>query len=224
MKSTTSLLSRRIPSPRMLSPTARLLPGILILSSILASPAQATQLVPQNLKQMIQASDLIVTGEVKKLTDGIDHGVPYTEVTLKVKGSIKRDFAANSNYVFRQYGLLKNRKMADGRYLLAAKIEGMPTWKVGENVTAFMNKPALRTGLVTPVGMAQGKFTASGAEVANSFNNRGLFQGMKIDASVLKPGESAMLAKPSGAVQIGLLNGLVKRAVKDRWIENGVMR
>ncbi len=33
-----------------------------------------------------------------------------------------------------------------------------------------------------------------------------------------------MLAKPSGAVQIGLLNGMVKRAVKDRWIENGVMR
>ncbi len=193
-------------------------------AAMIAPPAGASQLVPQNLKQMIKVSDVIVTGEVSKVSDGIDDGVPYTEVTLKVKGSVKRDLAAGSSYSFRQYGLLKARKMADGRYLLPAKIEGMPTWTVGENVTTFLNRPAARTGLVTPVGLAQGKFTAGGAKSANSFNNRGLFKDMKVDAHVLRPVEAAMLASKGGPVETGVMLQLVKRAVKEQWIAKGVMR
>lgn len=195
------------------------------LAVLLAPCAQASQLVPQNLKQMIQVSDLIVTGEVTKLTDGIENGLPFTEVTLKVKDSVKRDLAANSSYKFRQYGLLKTRKLGDGRYLLPAKIEGMASWKVGEKVTTFMNKPALRTGMVTPVGLAQGKFTSSGSKLANSYNNRDLFKGMTVDPSVLNANEAAMLAnKSGGAVEGGVLNHFVKRAVSEQWIEKGVMR
>ncbi|WP_457420335.1 hypothetical protein [Roseateles sp. P5_E7] len=195
------------------------------LAALLAPSAQASQLVPQNLKQMIQASDLIVTGEVTKLTDGIENGLPFTEVTLKVKESVKRDLALNSSYKFRQYGLLKTRRMGDGRYMLPAKIEGMASWKVGEKVTTFMNKPALRTGMVTPVGLAQGKFTSNGARLANSFNNRDLFKGMTVDPSVLNANEAAMLAnKSGGAVEGGVLNRFVKRAISEQWIEKGVMR
>ena len=201
-----------------------LLPGIFILAAASAMPSQASQLVPQNLKQMIHASDVIVTGEVSKITDGIENGIPFTEVTMKVNGSIKRDMAVNSNYVFRQYGLLKARKMNDGRYLLATRIEGMATWTLGEKVTTFMNKPASRTGMSTPVGMAQGKFTYSGAQAANSFDNRNLFKGMTVDPSVLSAKETAMLAKRAGSVDGDVLINLVKRAVKEQWIENGVMR
>ena len=86
---------------------------------------------------MIDVADVIVTGKVSKVTDGIENGIPFTEVTMKVDGSIKRDMAANSNYTFRQYGLLKARRMPDGRYLLPTKIEGMATWTVGEKVTTF---------------------------------------------------------------------------------------
>ncbi len=189
-----------------------------------AAPAQASQLVPQNLKQMIKVSELIVTGEVSKLTDGIQNGVPYTEITLKVKGSIKRDLATNSSYSFRQYGLLKPRKMADGRYLLASRIEGMPTWAVGEKVTTFLNKSSSYNGLTSPVGLAQGKFTAGGAKAANSFNNQGLFRGMTVDPTMLNANEAAMLATSAGAVDTGVLLQLVKRAVKEQWIERGVMR
>jgi hypothetical protein len=189
-----------------------------------ALPAQASQLVPQNLKQMIQAADIVVSGDVAKLSDGIERGVPFTEITLKVKGSIKRDLSPDSSYKFRQYGLLKNRRMADGRYLLATRIEGMPRWTVGERVTAFMNKPSTHTGLTSPVGLAQGKLTGSGTRLANAFDNKGLFHGMTVDAGVLSPAEAAMLAKPGGAVEGGVLTNLVKRAVKERWIEKGVMR
>ncbi len=173
---------------------------------------------------MIDAADVIVTGKVSKVTDGIENGIPFTEVTMQVDSSIKREMAANSNYSFRQYGLLKSRKMIDGRYLLATKIEGMATWTVGEKVTTFMNKPASRSGMRTPVGMAQGKFTYSGAQAANSFDNRGLFKGMTVDAGVLNAKESAMLAKPAGAVEGEVLINFVKRAVKEQWIEKGVMR
>ena len=103
------------------------LPGVFILAAAAMAPLQASQLVPQNLKQMIHEADVIVTGEVSKITDGVDNGLPFTEVTMKVNSSIKRDMAVNSNYTFRQYGLLKPRKLQDGRYLLPAKIEGMAT-------------------------------------------------------------------------------------------------
>ncbi|MES2319401.1 MAG: hypothetical protein V4631_18125 [Pseudomonadota bacterium] len=212
------------PHKRAPVPGSAMLSLVLGMAALCAPHAQASQLVPQNLAQMIKASDLIVTGEVSKVSDGIHDGVPYTEVTLKVKGSLKRDMAANSSYSFRQYGLLKARKMADGRYLLPSKIEGMPTWTLGEKVTTFMNKPATRTGLTTPVGLAQGKLTAGGAKSANSFNNRDLFKGMTVDPTALNANEAAMLASKGGAVQTGVLLGLVKRAVKEEWLAKGVMR
>ena len=211
---------------RLVAATKRhaLTSGVFILAATALTPLHASQLVSQNLKQMIQEADVIVTGEVSKVTDGIENGLPFTEVTMKVNSSIKRDLALNSNYSFRQYGLLKPRKLQDGRYLLATKIEGMATWTVGEKVTTFMNKPASRTRMTTPVGMAQGKFTYSGAQAANSYDNRGLFKGMSVDPSALNAKESAMLAKPAGAVEGEVLMNLVKRAVKEKWIEKGVMR
>ena len=205
-------------------PRSGIWPLLLSLAAIAAPPVQASQLVPQNLKQMIKASDLIVTGEVSKLTDGVKDGIPFTEVTLKVKGSIKADLASNSSYTFRQYGLLKPRKMADGRYLLPARIEGMATWTMGEKVTTFFNKPAGRTGLVTPVGLAQGKFTSAGSKASNSFNNNGLFRGVTVDPRYLNASEAALLATKSGGVETGVLLQLVKRAVQENWIERGVMR
>jgi hypothetical protein len=196
-----------------------------VLLGLTALPsAQASQLVPQNLKKMIEVADVIVTGEVSKVSDGIHDGVPYTEVTLKVKGSIKRDLAKDSSYKFRQYGLLKPRKMADGRYLLPAKIEGMATWKVGENVTTFLNRPSPHNGLTSPVGLAQGKLTVGGSKAANSFNNRDLFKGMTVEPNALSANEAAMLASRGGPVETGVLLQLVKKAVKDHWIERGVMR
>jgi hypothetical protein len=201
-----------------------LLPCALLLAAIWVAPTQASQLIPQNLKQMIDVADVVVTGKVTRVTDGIDNGIPYTEVTMQVDNSIKRDVAANGNFSFRQYGLLKPRRMSDGRYLLETRIEGMATWSVGEKVTTFLNKPASRSGMRTPVGMAQGKFTYSGSQAANSFDNRNLFQGMTIDPGVLSARESAMLAKHAGAVEGDVLISLVKRAVKEKWIEKGVMR
>ncbi len=201
-----------------------LLACAVIVAAASATVSQASQLIPQNLKQMIQEADVIVTGEVVRISDGMEGGLPFTEVTMKVNGSVKRDMAENSSYTFRQYGLLKPRKLPDGRYLLPSKIEGMATWTVGEKVTTFMNKPASRTRMTTPVGMAQGKFTYSGTQAANSFDNRGLFKGMSVQPDKLNARESAMLAKPAGPIDGDVLMSFVRRAVNEKWIEKGVMR
>jgi hypothetical protein len=212
----------KLSAPHPKTPKHQLLAGVL---ALLAPLAQATQLPPQNLSQMIAKADLIVSGEVTSVKDGIQDGVPYTEVTLKVAGSAKRDLAPKSSYTFRQFGLLKARRMADGRYLLPAKIEGMPSWHVGERVMTFMNKPATKTGLSTPVGLAQGKLSINGSKAANSFNNVGLFDGVQVTTrGLLRAPETAMLSKPSGAVDIHVLQGLVSRAVKNNWIATGAMR
>ncbi|WP_083748990.1 hypothetical protein [Pelomonas sp. KK5] len=209
-----------------------------------APAAHATQLVPQNLTQMIAKADTIVAGRVTSVSDGISpEGVPYTEVTLKLSAAPKpvvaaaaasrgssraaasqSAAAAPATYTFRQYGLLKPRRMSDGRYLLPARIEGMPTWRVGEQVMSFMNKPAARTGLTTPVGLAQGKLTIEGTRAVNAFNNVGLFDKVQVSAGLLQGREAAMLGQTSGGVDLAVLQGLVQRAVKGNWVSSGAMR
>ncbi|HEY1090717.1 MAG TPA: hypothetical protein VGE47_06485 [Burkholderiaceae bacterium] len=209
--------------------------ALLALGAVLSPLAQASQLVPQNLTQMIAKADRIVTGRVMAVKDGISaEGVPFTEVTLKLSEGAQRGLKSRKsgraaapgegNYTFRQYGLLKPRRMGDGRYMLPAKIEGMPTWRVGEQVMSFMNKPAARTGLVTPVGLAQGKLTISGSKAANSFNNVGLFDKVQINSGLLRGKESAMLGQNAGGVELEVLQGLVQRAIRDNWVSTGAMR
>ncbi len=195
-----------------------------VAGALACMPAFASQLVPQNLARMIQKSDVIVTGEVLEITDGIDKGLPFTQVTLSVKGSIKRNLALDSQYTFRQYGLLKPRKLASGHYLLPSTFEGQPTWTRGERVTVFMNPAVGASGLRTPVGLAQGKFTYSGSKTANSSGNRNLFTGVSVKAGKLTASESDMLRTASGPVEAGVLLGLVRRAVDEQWIEKGWMQ
>jgi len=197
----------------------------LLAGAALALPAAATQLVAANLTRLIGQSDLIVSGKVKNVTDGIDaKGVPYTEVTIAVGSSAKKKLAPRSDFKFRQYGLLKARKMADGRCLLAKAPEGFPSWSKDEQVVAFMYKPATKTGLRTTVGLAQGKFTANGGRLANEQFNRGLFSGVQVNPGLLTASESAMLRGPADAVDAVTLMSLVNRAVAGQWIENGAMR
>lgn len=207
-----------------LAGSARIGAGLALLSALLAPQAQATQLPPQNLAQLIARADVIVSGQVTAMKDGIQDGLPYTEITLKVSSSAKKSLELKSNYTIRQYGLLRARKLDDGRYLLPAKIEGMPSWQVGERVMAFMNKPAARSGFSTPVGLAQGKLTITGNKVSNGFNNVGLFEGMVVAPGLLRRNEARMLENRAGGVDLNTLQGLVQRSLKNNWLATGAMR
>ena len=200
----------------------------LLAGALAALPATATQLVSANLTRLIGQSDLIVSGKVKDVTDGVDaNGLPYTEVTIAVGASAKKKLTPRSDFKFRQYGLLKARKMPDGRFLVARAPEGFPSWTKEEQVVAFMYKPAAKTGLRTTVGLSQGKFIANGGRLSNAQLNQGLFTGVHVHPGLLSASESALLGGAPGApgaVDATALMSLVNRAVAGQWIEKGAMR
>ena len=196
----------------------------LLAAGLAAGPAAATQLVPQNLTRLIAGADVIVSGKVKSVTDGIDNGVPYTEVTMTVASSAKKKLAPRKEFKFRQFGLLKPRKLESGKFLVATAPEGFAAWHADEQVIAFLVRPAAKTGLRSTVGLEQGKFTTMGGRTANAQFNRNLFAGVQVSPGLLNSAETQMLKKPSGDVDAAVLMSLVNRAVVGRWIETGVMR
>ena len=198
----------------------------MLLSAILliSPPAWAMKLVNQNLTQLISTSESIVMGTVKSVTDGIDDkGVPYTEVTLAVGSTAKGKIKANSDYTFRQFGLLAPRTMANGRTYLAVTPEGFPRWAEGETVTAFLYKPARQSGLQTTAGMTHGKFNLVNGTLVNANANVGLFDGVKIEQALLNAQQAEML-NTTGAVDAAAFMELVGRAISEGWIENGEMK
>ena len=190
-----------------------------------APSAEATKLKQQNLTQLITEAQSIVAGEVVKVTDGIaDNGMPYTEVTLKVGDVAKGGIQAESDYTFRQFGLLKPRDMGNGKQLLAVTPAGFPTWSEGEFAVAFLYTPARKTGLQTTAGLAQGKLTMVNGQLVNQFNNVGLFDGVEINPQLLSESENQLLNTQAGAVDAAAFMTLVSRAVSEQWIENGEMQ
>ena len=193
--------------------------------ALLAGPAaHAMKLKPQNLTQLITDSQSIIAGKVTRVTDGVaSNGMPYTEVTISVSDSAKGELRGGASYTFRQFGLLEPRKLPSGKTLIAVTPEGFPRWTAGEQVIAFMHKPASRTGLQTTAGLAQGKLNVLNGKLSNEFNNRGLFDGVQISDDLLTEKERAML-KSQGPVDAATFVGLVGRAVNENWIAKGEMR
>jgi hypothetical protein len=208
----------------MFKTSARVLACAAALVLLATAQAQAMKLRPQNLTQLITESDSIIAGTVTSVTDGIAaNGIPYTEVTISVRSTAKGSIAENADYTFRQFGLLKPRKMDNGKLLLAVAPEGFARWREGETVVAFMYKPAAKTGLQTTAGMAQGKLTLVNDRLANEFDNAGLFDGVELPADELSDAERNMITTP-GAVDADTFMSLVGRAVSENWIAKGEMR
>jgi hypothetical protein len=204
---------------------ARLCLALFAAAALLGAPAaDAAKLKPQNLTRLIADADQIVAGKVTRVVDGVSPtGLPYTEVTIAVADSAKGELRGGKPYTFRQFGLLEPRKMPDGRILAAVTPEGFPRWQQGEQVVAFLFRPAARTGLQTTAGLSQGKLTVLNGRIANEFNNHGLFQGVKISDDLLTDSERAML-RSWGPVDVATFVGLVGRAVNENWIARGEMR
>ncbi len=194
-------------------------------SLTLAAPVvQAAKLKPQNLTQLIQASESIVAGSVTQVSDGFtDKGVPYTEVTIKVGSDAKGKHKKGTDYTFRQFGLLKPRTMANGHKMLAVSPEGFPNWHEGEYVVAFMHEKAKTTGLQTTAGMAQGKFNLVNGKVSTQFNNVGLFEGVQLKRAQLSAEQQEMLTQ-GGAVDANDFMDLIQKAIAQGSVSNGEIK
>jgi hypothetical protein len=203
------------------------LAAAVLVTALALLPAAAEQAAPlkqQNLAQLITDAQMIVGGKVVRVADGVSpKGLPYTEITLAVQYSLKGTLRGGASYRFRQFGLVAPRKMPDGRMLLAVSPAGFPHWQEGEHVIAFLQPPAVKTGLQTTCGLAQGKFNVLDGKVFNESGNRGLFDGLRINDARLEPNERAMLAS-QGPVDATTFVGLVGRAVSEDWIGSGKLR
>lgn len=188
------------------------------------APAQDAAAPPYNLTRLVAEARLIVVAKVIRVTDGINaQGVPYTEVTLDVAECPKGALAAGERPSFRQYGLVAPRRLANGRMLDSVSPEAFPRWQEGEQVVAFLQAPARRTGLQTTVGLGQGKFSLLDGRAVNGLGNRGLFVGVRVADGLLDARERAMFAS-GGPVDAATFVKLVDRAVRGDWIATGQLR
>ena len=182
--------------------------------------AQAKNIKKQNLLELMTHTEAILVGTVSDKTDGFHMGLPYTEITLEVGNSIKGDHG--TKYSFRQFGLIEPREMANGKVNLMVTPAGWPGYAKGGRVVLFLHKPASETGFQTTAGLNQGKFTIRGDEVANDMNNDSLFKGVKIN-SRLSPAHQSLTEQAGGSYATADFISLIETAVKEQWIENGVM-
>jgi len=197
----------------------RLLGAVVILALSL-NVAHAKNMEKQNLVDLMSHSDSILVGTVAEKTDGFYKGLPYTEITVTVGQSIKGNFGPS--YTFRQFGLIEPRSMGDGRVNLMVTPAGWPNYVKGEQVMLFLHKPASETGFQTTAGLTQGKFTIKGTQIANDTGNDSLFAGVKINGK-LTATQQDLVNQPGGAYAAQAFLSLVKTAVEENWIENGVM-
>lgn len=194
---------------------------VILLLALLSQVSQAATIASQNLVSLIQNSDRILVGTVTNLSDGFDdNNVPYTEVTLHVSDNIRG--GAGDTVTFRQFGLLEPREIG-GRTYLGTSPDGWPTWNEKERVMVFLGPAARLTGLRTTVGLQAGKLRMTNGQLANAAGNVGIFEGMKVEATGLTSDQVAMLASDGQAVDANPFISLVRRAVDEDWIENGVM-
>lgn len=210
----------------MKSGNGRLCVGLWALCLMLfaATAANATTFKKKaNIVDLVGQSELILHGTVKGVTDGIDsHGLPYTEVTIRVAEAIKGNTGAE--YTFRQFGLLKPRSMGNGMTNLMVTPAAFANYRKGEETILFLYRPAAKTGFRTTTGLGQGKFNVNLAGAVNQFNNAGLFEGVVMDQTLLGTTDARVMATKTGAVNAQGFLSLVKRAVHGKWVENGRMK
>ena len=175
-----------------------------------------------NIVDLVGESEYIVRGLVKDVTDGIDNGLPYTQVTLQVTEAFRGQFG--EEYTFRQFGLTAPRSMGDGRVNLNVTPDGWSKYKEGEDTLLFLYKQASITGLRTTVGPGQGKLAVNAGNIVSQFENDGLFANVLVNNNLLNDRDKRMLGTKKGAVNAESFISFVRRAVRDRWIEGGKMR
>lgn len=189
------------------------------LALVAGPPSHATSVIPMTVVDLLGHSDTIVVGQVQSVMDGFDaHGLPYTEVTLKVSDTIRGQ--ASGTYTFRQFGLDKPRKLEDGRVYLG-RPTGWPTWRKDEAAIVFLYGKSRTTGLQTSVGLGQGKLSVANGVAVNSNDNAALFAGVRVKPGVLDADEQQMFSTKKGPVDADTFRKFLHRAVSGNWVKNG---
>jgi len=191
-----------------------------VLVAMAVAPGFGSTVLHRNVVDLIELSDVIVVGTISQVTDGFDqNGVPYTEVTMQLKETIRG--TEDGTYTFRQFGLLQPRDMGNGLVNLNTTLDGWPRYKQNQEVILFLYRAAPLTGFRTTVGLMQGKFDSSGEMLANAINNRGLFADMNVDPQLLSEAERKLIESSEGPINRETFVTFVRKVVEQGWIEAG---
>ncbi len=198
--------------------------GLLFAVWTMTSLASATTFNREvNLVDLVGQSELILHGNIKNVTDGIDErGIPYTEITVTISEAIRGN--VGSEYTFRQFGLLKPRSMGNGMVNLMVTPAGWASYTKGEETILFLHKHAKWTGLQTTVGLGQGKFKVHMGTAINQMDNAGLFKNIRVDKSAFAANQQRVMLTQSGPVNANAFVSLVKQVVQSKMVESGRMR
>jgi hypothetical protein len=191
-------------------------------SSEVKTTAEAALSGAPNIVDLIADSEKIITGAVKEVTDGFENGIPYTQVTIEVKETLRGE--VGEEYTFRQFGLTQPRKMENGKMYIGTTPEGWSKYEVNEDAMFFLYKPASMTGLQTTTGLGQGKVMFKGGNAISQAGNEGLFENVDVNAGLLNDKDKRLLATKRGAVNAEGFQSFVRRAVNGKWIEGGKLR
>ncbi len=191
-------------------------------TAVQTTEAELDQSGPPNIVDLIADSEKIITGAVKEVTDGFENGIPYTQVTIEVKETLRGE--VGEEYTFRQFGLTQPRKMENGKVYIGTTPEGWSKYEVNEDAMFFLYKPASMTGLQTTTGLGQGKVMFKGGNAISQAGNEGLFENVDVNAGLLNDKDKRLLATKRGAVNAEGFKSFVRRAVNGKWIEGGKLR
>jgi hypothetical protein len=183
------------------------------LAGLAAAPGFATTMAPQNLAALAKASQDIVVGNVAKITEGRQGNLPYLEVEVNVSEAIQG--TSGRTLKFRQFGVQSKQMVENGRRFVG-EIPSMPQFMVGESVILFLGKPS-SLGFRTTIGLQQGKFTVTGGNAANAFQNNGLFKNVPTGTATLNDKQQAMLATHQGGASARTFIDFVRQGVQQRW-------
>lgn len=195
----------------------------LVAGALLPFATVASTVAPNNVVHLLDGAQDIVVGRVSAVDDGIDaRGVPYTEVKLAVGETLRG--AKTETLVFRQFGLTKPRKMANGRTLYAVRPNGWPEYRAGERVLLFLTPPARHTGLRTTVGLEQGKFTITNNRLQSSSSEGALFDSIVATTGAMSAEDRGLLDSAANDFDANAMITFLRRAVAQRWVETGRLR
>jgi hypothetical protein len=184
-----------------------------------AAPAFALSLRASNIVDLLSESNDIVVGRVESVTDGLNgRGIPFTEVKVTISESIRGQLAGT--YTIRQFGLLHPRPTADGTKTMMPAPDGFPRYTPGEEIVLFLRPAAAWTGFRMPAGVSQGKFVIKPGRVANEMGNSGLYRNVRLERGLASASEKRMMDS-GGAANPETFLTLVRRAVRERWVETG---
>ena len=148
-------------------------------AAIHAPPLMASRVKPVNLEEMTASAKTIVSGECVsvEIVRDPELGLDVASITLRVDRTVKG--RADEIVTVRMI-------VGAGAPERGSGVAGMPRFEPGERVILFLYGESA-SGLTSPVGLGQGKFTVhrdkQGREVAlNGFPNRLLFQRLSADA------------------------------------------